>query len=493
MQARMLRSPAVLVGGFALVAVVTGLVVSLLEPKWAVAGIIAALAIGLVLYDYRVGVVCLTLLLPWYSSPLIPQTQGFNLVSFMIAASVFSLLLSRGFRWGTLVSLPSVFKWCYLLPVAIAAVVALPYLHIGAANYPAVMPDYYQAYAPGEFLKSRVIKPLFFVVFSFLLANAVRDSEKQERFLVAFVVSAVLPALSILITVVTQGGNVTQRDSYLQGLGFHPNALGMLLALTTGPLLFLTTEATSRPAKAGCALALLLVAAGLLLTGSRGAALAFIVVIVFWLIRRRRLSDLFVALLIGALLILAIPDNVWDRLALGLDDTEATNVHNLDDPLTKGRLASWAMLAPGILQSPIWGRGIGSVAWNEATSAGLYGATLSHNMYLDILLDMGVVGFALMMYLYFRYIRGFMRLSSDQTMSPTMRAYYIGGLASFLGMCAMALTNGVYMPQTESAFLWFSLGMLFAHWGSATRSEGNHYSIEPSRGAPLASILSRRR
>lgn len=476
MLARPARNPALMLGAFALVAVLTGLVVTFLEPVWAVAGIGAALAIGLVLYDYRVGVVCLTLLLPWYSSPLIPQTRGFNLVSFMIVASVFSLMMSRGFRWKLLASLPRVFKWCYLLPVAIGAVVALPHLHVAAANFPAQMPDFYQAYAPGEFLKTRVIKPMFFVVFAFLLANAIRDSEKPERFLVAFVIAAVLPALSILFTVAAQGARVEQRGSYLESLGFHPNALGMLLSLATGPLLFLTTDTQSKLAKVGCAVALLLVSGGLLLTASRGAALAFAVVIAIWLIRRRRLSDLFYAGVVVAVLVVAIPDNVWDRLTLGLDDTQATTVHNLDDPLTKGRLASWALLAPDIMLSPIWGQGIGSVAWNEATSAGKYSATLSHNMYLDILLDLGIVGFALMMYLFVRYIREFRRLSSQESMSPTMRAYYFGALASFLGMCAMALTNGLYMPHPENAFLWFSLGMLFAYW-----------EAEPRRKAAVAS------
>lgn len=470
MQARPPRSPALLLGGFALVAVVTGLVVSLLEPKWAVAGIAAAIAIGLVLYDYRVGVVCLTLLLPWYSSPLIPQTHGFNLVNFMVAASVSSLLLSCGLRWKLLVSLPNVFKLCYLLPVTIAAMVALPYLHIGATNYPAVTPDYYQAFTPGEYLKSRFIKPMFFVVFAFLLANAIRDSRRPERFLIPFVVAAVLPALSVLLLVATQGvGGIERRDSYFQSIGFHPNAMGMLLTLAAGPLLFLTTEGTKKFAKVGCAVAFLLVLAGLLLTGSRGAALGLVVIVAVWLVRRRRLSDLFIAGVIVALLAVAMPESVWDRLALGLDDAQATSVHNTDDPLTKGRLAIWAMLAPDVLQSPIWGRGIGSVAWSEATSTGRYGALLAHNMYLDIILDLGIVGFALMMYLYFRYVREFIWVSSDESMAPTIRSYFIGALASFLGMCAMSLTNGYYIPQPESAFLWFSLGMLFAYWSPQVR------------------------
>lgn len=187
-------------------------------------------------------------------------------------------------------------------------------------------------------------------------------------------------------------------------------------------------------------------------------------VIVFWLFWRRRLSDFVVAAILAALVAVAVPEKVWDRLALGLDDTQATDTYNMDDPLTKGRLASWALLAPDILISPVWGQGIGSVAWNKATTSGRYRATLAHNMYLDILLDMGIAGFATLMYLYYRYASEFRLRSSNKSISPSLRDYFAGALASFVGMLVMGFSNGVYMPQAEQAFLWFSLGMLFANW-----------------------------
>ena len=157
---------------------------------------------------------------------------------------------------------------------------------------------------------------------------------------------------------------------------------------------------------------------------------------------------------------------------LGLDDVQATSVYNMDDPLTKGRLASWALLAPDIIISPIWGQGIGSVAWNQATSSGRYRATLAHNMYLEILLDLGIVGFVMLMYLFYRYVSGFRSLSNDTSLSPALRYYFAGALASFLGMLVMGVANGLYLPHPEQAYLWFALGMLFAYWktGSKTKS-----------------------
>lgn len=469
MQTNLGSRSTVLLGSLMVVAVVTGLAVSFLEPLWAIAGIFGAAAVGMVLYDYRIGVVCLTLLMPWLSSPLIPQARGFNLINFIVFASVASLAINRAFGRKSLVPLPRVFRWCYLLPVSIAAVVALPNLSIGAANFPAEAPEYYQAFATDEFLKARFIKPMFFVVFAFLLANAVRDSAKPERFLLAFGVSAILPALTIVFTALSGGGEVEQRGSYLEGLGLHPNSYGLQLALAVGPLLFLAAGPMPLLFRWASGIALALVSVGLLLTGSRGAAMAYVVVTAVWLFRRRKLSDFLIAAALSAVLVAAVPERVWDRLTLGLDNTQATSVNNMDDPLTKGRLASWALLAPDVLISPIWGQGIGSVAWNKATSSGRYHATLAHNMYLDILLDMGIVGFAMLMYLYYRYASEFRALSKDTAISPVFRVYFAGTLASYLGMLVMCITNGVYMPRAEQAFLWFALGILFAFWrnGSA--------------------------
>jgi O-antigen ligase len=328
---------------------------------------------------------------------------------------------------------------------------------------------------------------MFFVVFAFLLANAVRDSAKPERFLLAFGVSAVLPALAIVLTALSGGGQVEQRGSYLEGLGLHPNSFGMQLALAAGPLLFLAAGSIPVLFRWASGAALALVSVGLVLTGSRGAAMAYIVIVLVWLFWRRRFSDLLIAAVLAAVLAVAVPEKVWDRLTLGMDDAKATSVYNMDDPLTKGRLASWAQLAPDILISPVWGQGIGSVAWNKATSSGRYHATLSHNMYLDMLLDLGIIGFLMLSYLFYRYASEFRALSKDTALSPIFNSFFAGAWASFLGMLAMCTSNGVYMPQPEQVFLWFALGLAFAHWKS--RSNGKKFGLIPNISVDEPAVL----
>ena len=158
MDARRGNQPAALLLVFGILALVTGLVVSSLDTLWAIAAIAGVVAVGLVVYDYRVGVICLTFLLPWFSSPLVPQMRGFNLINFLIVASAISLAIHRSFGSVPIVSLPKVVRWCYLLPIAVATLVALPHLPEGAANFPARAPAYYQEFVPAEFLKQRVIQ-----------------------------------------------------------------------------------------------------------------------------------------------------------------------------------------------------------------------------------------------------------------------------------------------------------------------------------------------
>ena len=83
---------------FVFVSVTMGLLAAALDVRWLAAGLAGLVAVSLVFYDYRAGVVCLTVLLPWAWSPLLPQTRGFNLINFLVFASLVSFAARRSFR-----------------------------------------------------------------------------------------------------------------------------------------------------------------------------------------------------------------------------------------------------------------------------------------------------------------------------------------------------------------------------------------------------------
>lgn len=453
-------------------AMVVGWLVNRLAIEWLLAVVLGAIAVGLVFYDFRVGAVCLTILLPWSWSPILPQAYGFNIINFLMFASVASILLSNTSGKRKVVWLPREVVWCYLLPFIAAVFIAWPYLPIGEMNFPPrpTFPD--ALFAPTTFLKFKVIKPLFFVLFALILANAVRESKKPEWFLLPFGISAMIPALAI-IGEVMGGVDVSDRKHFLSDLGLQVNEYGTLLALASGPLLFICAGAGARLARLAAGIAFSIVSVGLVLTASRGAVVAYLVVVAIWLLRRRKLSDLVLGIVAVAVLAVVTPDQVQDRLLMGLDNLEATSAHNTDDPLTKGRVSVWAALAPDFFDSPIYGKGLSSTAWNTAVTAGRIWVGHPHNMYLSIVLDLGILGAAALLFLYYRYGRSMYRLSTEPTFSPVLRDYFAGAFASFIGMLCFAVTGGYYTPHPEQTFLWFSLGCCFAYWGLAQDPRGS--------------------
>jgi O-antigen ligase len=461
MNTRPRGSGAAVVVAFLFVSLVMGLLAAALDPRWLVAGVAGALAVCLVFYDYRAGVVCLTILLPWAFSPALPQTRGFNVINFLVFASFASFAFRKAFglRAAPVVMPPRVVRWCYLMTIAIAAAVAWPHLAQGSANYPPASTGLVDMYAPAQFVTGKLVKPLFFVLYAVIAANAIRDSKRPTLFLIPFGLSAVIAAVCVIIAI-AMGWNVVARTQ-IPGLGLQVNEYGMLLSLAVGPLLFIAVGHGSRLARLASGMAFCVVSAGLLLTASRGAAVALAVVIAVWLIKRRRITDLILLVLLAAAAVMLMPEGVHERLTMGFDNTGATTARNMADPLTQGRVASWALLAPDILRSPVWGQGVGSVAWNTAVTAGRYHATHPHNMYLEILLDLGIAGFVAILY---RYARTFRVLSEQTSLPPVVRDFFLGAFASFLGMLMFGATNGHYMPHPEQTFLWFSLAFAYAYW-----------------------------
>jgi len=485
----------ILLTGICLVAVLVGWLVSRLAVEWVLALVLGAIAVGLIFYDYRVGAVCLTILLPWSWSPLLPQTSGFNIINFVLLASVGSLLLSRFSAKEKLVGLPREVLWFYLLPIALAVLIAWQYLPIGEMNFPARIESGMRdsMFTPSNFLKSRVIKPLFFVVYAILLANAVRESKRPEWFLLPLGISAVIPALTI-VALTLSGIDVTDRElDYLSGLGLQVNEFGTLLALAVGPLLYVTVGSGSRWIRTFAGVAFAIVSAGLVMTASRGAVVAYLVVLAVWLLRRRRLSDLLLGVVVAGLLAVAMPEQVQERLIQGLDGVGAKDLRDSSDPLTMGRGFIWDKLAPDFLDSPIWGKGLGSTAWNTAVTSGRLSIGHPHNMYLSILLDLGIFGIAVLGYLYYRYGRAMYRLSKESTLSPLMRDYFSGAFAAYLGYACFLFVGGYYTPHPEQTFLWFSLAFCYAYWHLAQTQSSNRLARRKAYGLPVREPVAARR
>jgi O-antigen ligase len=456
----------VLIFGMCFLALVFGAVAALFGGIPALVVAILFLPLLLVLSDYRIGVVVLTIVMPWSGSPLLPRAQGLNVINYLILLSVICLVAPRLLRGVKLVSLPRQVVWLFLVPVTIGMALAWPHIKEGAVNFATT--DIAEGFQRDVFIKGHYIKPLLSVVYAWLLSNAVRDSKRPERFLAALAVASMLPVAVVFAGVALYHGNLSALQSarnFLSPFGLHANEFGLLVMTAAVPLMFVAASAKGA-SKASWITVFALVLVALVLTFSRGAWLGFAVGVLLFLFWARQARYTVAVLVIAVLAMIAAPHAVYKRLSTGVDEIGSREAIRTpgEDELTAGRVILWKDLLPDVRRSPLVGRGIGSTAWSTPMAEGRYSYVHPHNLYLEMLLDLGIAGLACLLSLYYIFLRNFKRLSGNEELPPLMRAYFAGAWAALIGLLVMGFSNGHYMPAPEQTFFWFSLGMLFGYW-----------------------------
>lgn len=474
---------AALVLVFLLVAGGLGAAASLFGGGTVLVLLAATLPLPVILRDYRAGVILLTLLLP--VSTMLPQVRGLNVLNLLTLATLFAFVLQAmafrppagraappegacaGGRPGV-VGLPWPLLAGFLLPVTVGVLIAWPHIPEAARNYPRMV-GAREIYEPTAYVLNRFLKPVFYYFsYAFLLANAVRASRRPERFLAAFAGSLVLPCLAVFYTVATYPGtfdDLSADREFMAPRGMHANEFGLLFALASGPLLFVGGGARSLGWRVLALGTFAMVTLALLLTFSRGALLAYLIVVAGFLLHHKRVKTLVLSAAVAGLVTLAAPAALQERFGTGLRDGALGDTSQVEkDELTAGRVHGWMLLVPDVWDSPWLGRGLGSTQWSAAVAAGLYKANHPHNIYLEILMDLGLVGLAAMVTLHAMYLRRLRQLASDPAVDPALRPLFLGARWSLWGGLAMAATTAYYMPNAAQAGLWFMLGFLFAHW-----------------------------
>jgi O-antigen ligase len=221
---------------------------------------------------------------------------------------------------------------------------------------------------------------------------------------------------------------------------------------------------------------------GLLLTGSRGAVLAMAVIVAWYLWRYRRGRTFLLILTLLMIGVALAPDAVRDRLATGLDDKPSAGVADVgvtrNDGLTAGRVFMYKQLAPEVLRSPLFGRGLSSTQWSSAVKSGIYSANHPHNLYLEILMDGGLM-LAASMFLFYRYAwRKFMQIGNDERYPLELRGFCLGGAGGLIAMLIYGTGNGHWYPAPEQIFFWVSLGIAIgaARWVTDSAGIGSQPS-----------------
>ena len=414
-----------------------------------------------VLFDFRAGAVLLLLLLPTAASTLFPhglmQISGLSPLNLLLLATIGSYVIhGRLQAAGPLVPKPVV--WLYIVPIVVAGLIGMRHVdEIPSFFYELESISYHTA---TQYLIATVMKPLVMVGVALLIGAAAARSQKPERFIIPIALSVWLIALLQIGFVISQGAPLAelasaQERGFYDPLGMHANALGRLHLFAFALLLFVWAEAKRPGMRLFLLLTLGLLSTALLLTFSRTAIAGAFLVGALFLMWKFNAKTLSLALIALTLLALFGADALYYRVTLGFNEGP--------DAMSAGRIEGiWLPLLPELAKSPLWGNGLNSILWSfPMLNGAMTAAGHPHNAYLEALLDMGIVGLALLMAYYAHVWKGFRALGSNAWLSPDMRGLFQGATAALAAFFVTCLTGSSLTPEPESAYLWIAIGLMY--------------------------------
>ncbi len=425
--------------------------------------------------DYRLGLIACILILPYTNAPFLRGLGLFTLTNLLLLGTFCIILLrsmlSKITATNAYLLLPKPVLLLYMLPILIGMFIGMPYLSEIPQHY--IDSLRYDRWDARSYWVSYWGKGMLFVFFAFGLGGAVIERGNGRLFIRASIASALIFSALVLVLVVLSGASLgqLQGDRGFLGLtGRHNTEAGFILATAIANLLFVREYLKDSFWRALCLLLIAVFAVAMMLTFTRGAVLALAGVMAYYVWHFRRPMVLVTAMLIVAVAVIAVPDAVRDRMLLGIDTVGDTSIGQSaasNDPLTMGRVWAWKQLAEEIPKAPAFGRGVLSTQWSDVVKRGAYLAFHTHNVYLGIVMDLGIAGLAAMVAFFIFLWRMFGELCNSDELTPLERGYFAGSKAMLVALLVWGVSNGQYFPVTEQIYIWTAIGLALGYYYKA--------------------------
>jgi len=439
--------------GLAGMAVISALLV-VATSYFSVVFVLVLMLCAALMYDFRVAVVALMVFIPLASTKFLPSFSGLNAQNLLLFGGLASYVLYRMSRKVDYRLIDKTLLWCYLVPFLLAGLVGAQHSHtlarLSLSAQDAIT-------SRGGFILYYVIKPGLLIVFAWLIAAAVRRSAKPDGFISAFTVGALVPALFIAIYVPMSGVSLSQLvnfRSFLSVLGMHANQFAVVLNFGIATLLFAGLASPSSKRKVVMLGVAAFLAGTQVLTFSRGGYLGLALIAVAYMVVFRDPWKLLAALLVLSVAAFFVPDAVVDRVTLGI-------THGSHQDLSSGRVDElWLPLLPKVLESPVLGHGLMYVGRSDLVISGrMMKAAQAHNAYLDLLLDVGVIGTLLVLYFLGTVYRDFRYMAKNDP-DPLMRGFFQGASVGMLAWLLQAFTDDRLFPNQPQMLFWMAYGLM---------------------------------
>jgi exopolysaccharide production protein ExoQ len=237
----------------------------------------------------------------------------------------------------------------------------------------------------------------------------------------------------------THGG----EEARLGGYFMNPNELGMLCALGVSCLLF---DLYGKTNKVWTIIKVLVLVYALIMTGSRSSTIGLLLIF-FFHIRRSDNKKLKIAMYVGA--ILAVPVAI-EKIMIkegggGLDEVMSMT----------GRLPFWeALLTEGLPKEPFFGFGFMRIAYKDYfQGVHTYAGQMTHNTFIQVLMNLGFVGFTIVLFQLVFAIRGFIK-----TIDQEKRLMFFGMMIPLL---INSFTEFGIFGETNYGILFYQLIVVY--------------------------------
>lgn len=317
----------------------------------------------------------------------------------------------------------------------------------------------------------------------FLIVNLIRTEAWINRCIYAIVVPGVTVAIIGVIQYLlgyakndwidkTYFADISGRAT---ALFENPNYLAAYLAIVFPFALYLTFNVKGKREFALCAVSDVFIILCAIFTWSRGAWLAMIICAVMLCMMYNRKTYRFIWIIIASIPFLPfiLPNNVINRFM---------SIGDMADSSTMYRVYTWKGSLKMAKDYFLGGIGYGTEAFAEVypiyAYAGIEAATHSHNLYLQILIGMGLGGilsFALILFLYAQKTFSFFCETSDR------RSFMISAAAliSVFAMLIMGMFDYVWYNYRIFFMFWITMAIGIACIKIATsKRSDNRYDAE---------------
>ncbi|GAB3472400.1 hypothetical protein GCM10027321_45380 [Massilia terrae] len=443
------------------IALVAGVLLDRFGPKPALAATILTPLILIGINNFKVACAGVLLLLPLVPTYLLSQSDkgisGPFVLAGALAFAALSLFFSCALRPGkiALPRLPVIF----LLYLAVVVVEA-----INGAQYTAQTPDYMKALAVvkdttvGAYLRVSLVIPML-IVCAAMVAAVLSANTRNVRWILLPTLGAacILSCLVILFTL--QGGaSLSEMASvdarrYLSGTGLHANEIGLMMNMALAITVSVSFCVRGWGKRLAMACLVLMLGATIFVTFSRGAFAGLATTLVYFILTWGGKKKMLLPLLVLAgCVIFLTPESMIKR------SSYASSAQNLDDVST-GRVDEiWKPLIPDVLKSPVIGKGHGSLLWSDAAKdRTMLPVGHPHSAYLSALLDLGVVGTAVVLLFLVHVWRTLWDLRT-RVRSALTSAYFYGASACVPILLVQGMTDDTFMPRYTHSFLWIAYG-----------------------------------